>query len=104
MLVLYKLRALILQDLRVPPSLPALAAQAGMSESKLKRLFKQVFGQSIYQYYQRFRLQQAARMIREQQLSITEVGYSLGFTNLGHFAKVFEQQFGITPKKYAMQS
>ena len=45
-----QVRDKLLADLSTPPSLPALAGLAGLSESKLKRLFKQVFGTSIYTY------------------------------------------------------
>jgi len=68
-----------------------------MSETKLKRLFNQVFGKSIFQYFQNFRMQEAARLLKEG-LSISEVGYQLGFSNLEHFTKVFEEVIGVKPK------
>ncbi|MGD1317757.1 helix-turn-helix domain-containing protein [Chryseobacterium sp. 2R14A] len=71
-----------------------------MSETKLKRSFNQVFGKCIFQYYQNFRMLEAARLLREG-LSVSEVGYLLCFSNLGHFTKVFEQMIGIKPKRYS---
>lgn len=98
---LYALKATLLADLSCPPSLPALARSAGMSARKMQRLFKQVFGATIYHYYQHMRVQQAAYLLREQHLSVAEAGHQVGFTNLSHFARLFEQQLGTTPKKYA---
>lgn len=81
-----------------PPRLAALARHAGLSETKLKQLFRQVFGTSPYNYFQLARLEEAKRLLA--QLSVSEVGYRLGFTNLSHFARLFEKHHGLTPKKY----
>jgi len=72
-----------------------------MSPSKLKRLFKQIFGNSIFSYYQEFRIQEAARLLKEEKLSVSDAGYRLGFTNLSHFSRVFEEHIGIKPKQYS---
>lgn len=106
---LHDLKALYALRQRLPalallgeaPSLAALAQAAGMSEPKLRRLFKQTFGQSIFDYYQAMRLQEAARLLQTGHLTVAEVGHELGFTNLSHFARIFAQHTGLKPKKYA---
>ena len=92
----------ILSDLSIIPELSSLAVMTGMSESKLKRLFRQVFGNRIYNYYQTARMNEAAYLIRKYNLSISEVGYKLGFSNLSHFSRLFNKHIGIKPKKYAL--
>jgi len=87
-----------------PLQIAALARQAGMSEPKMRKLFKQTFGKGIFEYYQSVRMQEAARMLRAERLSVSEVGYKLGFTNLSHFTRVFEQNIGVKPKKYWINS
>jgi AraC-like DNA-binding protein len=72
-----------------------------MSPSKLKRLFKQIFGNSIFSYYQAFRMKEAARLLKEEKLSVSDVGYQLGFTNLSHFSRVFKEHIGMKPKQYS---
>lgn len=99
---IYKIKEHLLQSLASPPTIKELSVEAGMSESKLKRLFKQVFGKSIFNYYQSFRMQEASRLLKEEKLSVSEVGYQLGFSNLSHFSKVFEEHIGMKPKKYSM--
>lgn len=101
---LYQAKALLLSDLSRAPRIEALAAHAAMSSSKLKRLFKQVFGKSIFSYYQDFRMQEAARLLKEGNSTVSEVGYKLGFTNLSHFSKVFKQHVGQNPKQYTMKA
>jgi AraC-like DNA-binding protein len=98
---IYKVKELMLEHIEIPPVINGLAACANMSPSKLKRLFKQIFGDSIFSYYQKFRMKEAARLLKEEKLSVSEVGYRLGFTNLSHFAKVFKEHIGIKPKEYS---
>ena len=100
--VIYAVRDRVIADLSVPPNLPQLARFAGMSESKLKQLFRQVFGDSLYHYYQTLRMNEAAYLLREEHLSVSETGYRLGFTNLSHFSRLFARHMGSKPKKYAM--
>lgn len=97
---IYKVRDAILNDIAVPPVMKDLASQIGMSESKFKRLFKQIFGDSLFSYYQKFRMKEAARLLKENQMTVSEVGFTMGFSNLSHFAKVFEEHIGTKPKSF----
>jgi AraC-like DNA-binding protein len=98
---LYQLRDQLLADLSTPPSLPALARHSGFSESKMKRLFRQVFGTSIYSYYQAARMQEAMLLLQSQQFTVSEVGNQLGFINLSHFTRLFERHVGFKPKQFS---
>lgn len=94
------IRTAILSDLSVPPGLPELAKMAGFGETKMKDLFKQVFGDTIYNYYQQARMEEAAFLLKHGGLSVSETGYQLGFSNLSHFGRLFEKYHGVKPKKY----
>ncbi len=98
---IYQVREALLAHLDEPPSLPRLARQAGLSETKMKGLFRQVFGASLYSYFQVARMEEAKRLLGE--LSVSQVGGRLGFSNLSHFARLFEKHHGQTPKKYQTQ-
>jgi len=91
-----------LNNLAEPPNIAAQAREAGMSEPKLRKLFKQMFGKGVFEYYQSVRMEEAARLLKGKHLTVSEVGYQLGFTNLSHFSRVFEQHTGIKPKKYSV--
>lgn len=95
---LYAARAAILTDLSQTPQLAQLAHLIGMSQTRMNRLFRQIFGDSIYNYYQTARLAEAARLL--SRLSVSETGYQLGFTNLSHFTRLFERHFQLKPKQY----
>lgn len=80
------------------PSLEFLAHEVFMSTSKLKNLFKQVYGYTLYDYYNKSRLQRAKELLVTGQCSIKQAGSEIGFSNLSHFAKAFKKEFGILPR------
>jgi len=98
---IYTVKDQMLEHLETPPVMNKLAECANMSPSKLKRLFRQIFGNSIFSYYQEFRMKEAARLLKEEKLSVSDVGYQLGFTNLSHFSRVFKEHIGLKPKEYS---
>ena len=97
---IYKVRDKMLTHLDRPPAISEMAVMANMSTSKLKRLFKQIFGDSIFSYYQSFRMKEAARLLKEEKLSVSEAGYQVGFSNLSHFSRIFNEYHGMKPKRY----
>lgn len=100
---IYRVKQQILEHLETPPVINELALVAHMSPTKLKRLFRQIFGDSIFSYYQGFRMQEAALLLRVEKLSVSAVGYRMGFTNLGHFSRIFKAHIGLNPKHYALK-
>ncbi|MCI1648562.1 MAG: AraC family transcriptional regulator [Bacteroides sp.] len=97
---IYSVKDQILANLSNPPIIESLAKNACMSETKLKRLFKQVFGDSIFNYYEIRRIQKAAQLLKGGGQTVSSVGYTLGFTNLSHFSRIFERIIGVKPKAY----
>ncbi|WP_201747748.1 helix-turn-helix transcriptional regulator [Dyadobacter flavalbus] len=98
---IYRIKEQMLERPEVTPVISELAKSARMSPTKLKRLFRQIFGNSIYSYYQAFRINEAARLLKAEGLSVSEAGYQLGFTNLSHFSRIFEKHIGVKPKKFS---
>jgi len=97
---LYKVRERLIADLGNVPSLSELKSIACMNETKLRKLFIQIFGMGIFDYYQLIRMKEAARLLKENGRNVSEVGYDLGFTNLSHFSREFEKYIGVKPKKF----
>lgn len=102
--LIYAIKLRLQSALSESPHIGLLAKEAGMSEPKLRKLFKQTFGKGVFDYFQSTRIQEAARLLKDKHLTVSEVGYQLGFTNLSHFSRVFEQHIGIKPKKYSVSS
>lgn len=74
-----------------------LAKKAGMSLSKFKKLFKQLFGKSPYQYHLEYKMEKAMNLLRNEKLSVSVVGYSMGYKNLSNFSKAFSKHHKLLP-------
>jgi AraC-like DNA-binding protein len=98
---LFLVRSSVLSDLSMPPRLKHLAKISCLSETKMKNLFKQVFGEGIFSYFQKARMEEAAFLLKRGGCSVSETGFRLGFINLSHFTRLFEKQYGVNPKKYS---
>jgi len=81
------------------PSNEDLAQLANMSHTKFKKLFKQVFRKSPYQYYIAFKMGKAKEMLAKNEHSVSCVGYYLGYSNLSQFSKAFKKVYNILPKE-----
>jgi AraC-like DNA-binding protein len=100
---IYTVRDKLVSSLHKPIPIAELKQVAGMNELKMRELFTQIFGMGIYDYYQHLRMKEAARLLRDEKLSVSEAGYQMGFENLSHFSRVFEKHIGKKPKRYSSE-
>ena len=80
-----------------------LTQEVGISRAQLHRKMKELTGISTSEFIRNIRLEQAARLLREQKVNVTQVAYTVGFSNLAHFSTIFRKHFGISPSEYADQ-
>ncbi|MBQ4386337.1 MAG: helix-turn-helix domain-containing protein [Prevotella sp.] len=78
----------------------SMTKEIGISRAQLHRKMKEMTGLSTSEFVRNLRLEQAARLIREKKINITQVAYSVGFNNQAHFSTVFKKHFGMTPTEY----
>lgn len=78
-----------------------LTEDVGISRAQLHRKLKEIAGVSAGEFIRNLRLEQAARLIEEGQINITQVAYSVGFSNQTHFSTVFKKHYGMPPSEYA---
>lgn len=97
-LMIVQIKNLILQDLSRPVKMEELVRFAGMSETYIRMYFKDVFGMSINNFFQFYRMEYARELLTTTDSSVSEVAYKLGYSHLGHFIKMFKKQYGVTPK------
>lgn len=83
--------------------LDELAKTLGMSASALSRKFHAETGQTLSQYQTAFRIRTAQRCLRENQDSITQIAYQVGYTDASYFSKVFTKHTGVSPSEYTRQ-
>lgn len=99
---LYRGTMLMLADLKRPLSIEEVCSQVGLGRDKFRRLFKQVYELTPYQYFQQHRMLKAQKLISQGQCTVTQAGYQIGYSHLGHFSQAYKKQFGILPKQASL--
>ncbi len=64
------------------------------------RLIKEKTGKTYSAYLQEIRLAKAAHLLKSSNMNIRSIAEEVGYSNQGYFYKIFEQRYGVTPKKY----
>ena len=98
------MRAFIDAHLRKPVTLRDLANAAGYSPFHAARLFKEVTGQTPFDYLRAARLSGAAARLRESGDTITSVAFDFVFSSHAGFTRAFTRQFGLAPRAYREQN
>ena len=80
-----------------------LCDEVGISRAHLHRKMKDMTGIPVSEFIRNIRLEQAARLLKEQKINVTQVAYSVGFNNQSHFSTVFRKHFGMTPREFVEQ-
>ncbi len=80
-----------------------LADHIGMSRSNLLRKVKKISNLSASQFINRVRLQKAVDLLNEGSLTISEIGFEVGFGSTSYFIKCFREQYGYSPGEYGKQ-
>ncbi|ATP55759.1 transcriptional regulator [Pedobacter ginsengisoli] len=82
------------------PGITALAAEANMSETKYKQLYKKITGQTPNAFFLNNKLELARDLLASGQYTIGELAEKLSFTNASHLSGQFKACFGMSPKEY----
>ena len=77
-----------------------LTREVGISRTQLHRKMRELTGLTTSEFIRNIRLEQAARLLKEQKINVTQVAYTVGFSNLAHFSTLFRKHFGMSPTEY----
>jgi len=97
--LLMNIRDEISANIGNPITIEALAKEHCMSTSKLRKLFKNVFGMPFRDYVFTKKMEKAASLISEG-LSMAEIAYMLGYSNPSKFSSAFQKYHGILPIQF----
>lgn len=95
-------REILLQHIGDPITIKALSRKVAINECYLKKGFKEIFGTTIFDFYQGQRMEHAKYLLYEKGLSVTEVSASLGYSSISHFSTAFKNHTGIKPCELLM--
>lgn len=76
------------------------AGMVGKSRAWLTRRFKEEMGQSLGEYQAYLRLQEAKRLLRYTDMSLSEIAGTLGFSSQAYFQSFFKKAAGLTPLEF----
>ena len=90
-------REILLQHLGEPLTIKELSRKVAINECYLKKGFKEMFGTTIFDFYQGQRMEHARYLLYEKGLSVTEVSVMLGYSSISHFSTAFKKHTGLKP-------
>jgi AraC family transcriptional regulator len=92
-----KAREILLQHIGEPLTIKHLSRKVAINECYLKKGFKELFGQTIFDFYQGQRMEHAKYLLYEKGLSVTDVSSLLGYSSISHFSTAFKKHTGLKP-------
>ncbi len=101
---LRRVRDRIDREYAQPLDVEALARGAHMSAGHLSRQFKLAYGESPYSYLMTRRIERAMALLRQGELSVTEVCFEVGCSSLGTFSTRFTELVGVPPSAYRLHA
>ena len=90
-------REVLLQHIGEPLTIKELSRKVAINECYLKKGFKEMFGTTIFDFYQSQRMEHARYLLYEKGLSVTEVSVMLGYSSISHFSTAFKKHTGLKP-------
>src|SRR5690606_2270478 len=92
-----KAREILVQQIGEPITIKELSRKVAMNECYLKKGFKEMFGSTIFDFYQSQRMEHAKYLLYEKGVTVTEVSVMLGYSSISHFSTAFKKHTGLKP-------
>ncbi len=92
-----KAREILLQHIGEPITIKELSRKVAINECYLKKGFKEMFGSTIFDFFQSQRMEHAKYLLYEKGLNVTEVSVMLGYSSISHFSTAFKKHTGLKP-------
>lgn len=90
-------REVLLKHIGDPITIKELSRKVAINECYLKKGFKEIFGTTIFDFYQQQRMEHAKYLLYEKGLSVTDVSALLGYSSISHFSTAFKKHTGLKP-------
>ncbi|MDR2535923.1 MAG: AraC family transcriptional regulator [Treponema sp.] len=80
--------------------IPSISERIGISASRLNEIFKTYTAMTPYQYYIHIKIHKAESLLEQDEASIKEIAYRLGFEDQYYFSRLFKNKTGIVPSQW----
>lgn len=98
-----KAREILIQHIGDPITIKELSRKVAINECYLKKGFKEMFGTTIFDFFQNQRMEHARYLLYEKGLSVSEVSALLGYSSISHFSTAFKKHTGLKPCELLMR-
>lgn len=78
-------------------TIPELALKVGLNANKLQNGFQELYGNTVNGYISDRRLGMAANLLKNSDLTISEIVYMIGLSSKSYFSKIFKDKYGLSP-------
>jgi AraC-like DNA-binding protein len=95
-----RIESLLMQSIHEGTTLADVAVRAGLSERQLRKRFEQEMGVSIRRYKATYQLHQASALMRQTDLSLSQIGEMTGFNSQAVFTRFVQRETGQTPSAW----
>lgn len=95
----YEARDLLLENYVQPPTIAQLSRSVAINQTKLKAAFKAVFGQTVFEFVRKCKMDRAVELLLNTDDSIAEIAYAVGYEYPSNFTHAFKRDFGYLPNQ-----
>lgn len=100
---IHRLSEYILENISNPLSIDILSVESGLSPKKLQLGFKVLYSKTVNEYIRQLKLEISRDYLKNTELSVSEIVYSVGIKSRSYFSKIFTEAYGILPTEYRKQ-
>lgn len=97
---IHKIPQMLRDNMKTPPTIEIISKSLAMNRQKLQQLFQEEFGETLYAYHKRLRLNHAMMLLTDTTQTIEQISYDIGYSNPSYFSYTFKLETGITPNEY----
>lgn len=93
----------ILRNLNQKLNIVEISQKVGVSHDYLEKLFKRELGMTIGNFIQSSRVQNSQNMLKNSNMSISEIAMTMGFSSSSHYIRAYKSFYDITPSKHRIR-
>ena len=97
---LYEAREMIAADISRHYTIEQIAKHVGLSATKLKKGFKELFKTTLFEYLETERMEKAKQLMRSTDKSLKQISRLAGFRYMNNFNRTFKRKFGVSPHEW----
>lgn len=95
-----KAKTYIISNFAKSISLEEVAELVNLSPNYFSNLFKETKGETFIDFVTRIRMEHAKKLLEENEHTLKEISYKVGYKDPNYFSRVFKRNFGVSPKHY----